>query len=92
MSAVLIQLSKERYWGLTEERRWSLGILSENYRRALLPLRVIRPDPSNEAGYSMPVNAGDEAVMRGLVEAVATGTLAYITPEDLRVKLQEAAR
>ena len=89
MSAVLIQLSKERYWGLPEARRWALGYLSENYRRAT-PLRVIRPDSANDAGYSMPVHAEDEAVMRGLVEAVATGTLAYLSPEALRDVLRTA--
>jgi hypothetical protein len=90
MSAVLIELSKERYWGLTEARRSALGILADTYRRAT-PIRIVPPASAGGAGWSLAVHAEDEPVMRGLVEAAASGTSAYLSPEALRNLLRTGA-
>lgn len=89
MSAVLIELSTDRYWGLLESRRRNLGILADTYRHAT-PVRVIRPTSPRDAGWSMPVHAEDEMVMRGIVEGVATGSATYYGPEELRALLPSA--
>jgi hypothetical protein len=89
VSAVLIELPADRYWGLTEARRVALGYLAHSYRQAT-PLRVIAPAGRAFSGWAMPVHAEDETLMRGAVESVASGTTAYYPSEELRAVLPSA--
>lgn len=91
MSAVTIELPAERYWALPEARRNALGLLPEAYASAVIfPPALL--GASEGAAWALTVHAGDEAAMRGVVAAVAAGTVAQYSADDLRAMLRAWAR